>query len=80
MNHPAGFRYPSWYHVRTYGLFAVNPFGIKDFEPDVRLDGTVTLKKDESLSFHYRVLIHDDPLSFDELQSLFDEYKSVPKD
>lgn len=80
MNHPAGFRYPSWYHVRTYGLFAVNPFGIKDFEPDARLDGTVTLKKDESLSFHYRVLIHDDPLSFDELQSLFDEYKSVPKD
>ncbi|MBO7726199.1 MAG: PmoA family protein [Thermoguttaceae bacterium] len=80
MNHPAGFRYPSWYHVRTYGLFAVNPFGIKDFEPQARLDGSVVLKKDESLSFHYRVLIHDDPLSFDELQSLFDEYKNVSKD
>ena len=80
MNHPAGFRYPSWYHVRTYGLFAVNPFGIKEFEPEARLDGTVVLDKDDSLAFHYRVLIHDDPLSFDELQSLFDEYKSVPKD
>ena len=79
MNHPAGFRYPSWYHVRTYGLFAVNPFGIKEFEPESKLDGTVVLKKDESLSFYYRVLIHDNPLSYEELQTLFDEYKSVPK-
>lgn len=79
MNHPRGFRYPSWYHVRTYGLFAVNPFGIKDFEPESRLDGTVTLEKGDSLSFYYRVLIHDDPLSYEELESLFDAYKSVPK-
>ena len=79
LNHPNGFRYPSWSHVRTYGLFAVNPCGLKDFEPEARLDGTVTLNKGDSLSFYYRVLIHDDPLSYEELESLFDAYKGVPK-
>lgn len=80
MNHPSGFRYPSWYHVRTYGLFAVNPFGIMNFEPNARLDGSVTLEKGDSLSFRYRVLIHDASLTFEELQNLFNEYKAVTKD
>jgi hypothetical protein len=79
MNHPSGFRYPSWYHVRTYGLFAVNPFGIKDFEPGTQLDGTVVLEKGGTLSFCYRVLFHDTPLSFEELESLFNEYRNTPK-
>lgn len=26
-NHPSSFRYPTDWHVRTYGLFAANPFG-----------------------------------------------------
>ena len=32
MNHPSSFRYPTYWHVRTYGLFAANPFGVHDFE------------------------------------------------
>ena len=31
LNHPSSFRYPTHWHVRTYGLFAANPFGGKDF-------------------------------------------------
>ena len=31
INHPASFRYPTTWHVRTYGLFAANPFGWHDF-------------------------------------------------
>ena len=29
--HPSSFNYPNRWHVRTYGLFAANPFGEKDF-------------------------------------------------
>lgn len=79
MNHPTGFRYPSWYHVRTYGLFAVNPFGIRDFEPNARLDGSVTLTKGDKIVLCYRILIHDQKLSDQELDRLFDEYKAVKK-
>ena len=31
LNHPRSFRYPTTWHVRTYGLFAANPFGWHDF-------------------------------------------------
>ncbi len=31
LNHPTSFRFPTYWHVRTYGLFAANPFGLHDF-------------------------------------------------
>lgn len=31
-DHPSNPRHPTWWHVRDYGPFAVNPFGIHDFE------------------------------------------------
>ena len=34
LNHPSSFRFPCYWHVRTYGLFAANTFGEKDFTAD----------------------------------------------
>ena len=31
LNHPASFRFPTGWHVRTYGLFAANPFAQEEF-------------------------------------------------
>ena len=64
-DHPQNPRYPTWWHVRDYGLFAANPFGIHEFEPKTA-DGQKTpanagdmrLKQDESLVFQYRVILH----------------------
>lgn len=78
MNHPAGFRYPSWYHVRSYGLFAVNPFGIHDFEPDSGQSGAETLSKGEKRVFRYRLLIYDGRLSTDAMTRRFQEYSNTP--
>ncbi len=59
MCHPKSFRpLPRW-HVRTYGLFAANPFGEAEFPPsDVAKQGTFTLKKGESITLRYRILLH----------------------
>lgn len=68
--HPKSFRANGLWHVRTYGLFAHNPFGIKDFlgnrtktasgtaEPPHA--GGYELKPGETLHFYYRVIFHPD--------------------
>ena len=78
-NHPASFRYPTWWHVRTYGLFAANPFGIKDFEPSLKQDGTVVLKKGESLAFYYRVILHAGDAKSLDLGKLYKDYAATTK-
>jgi len=59
MDHPSNLRHPTWWHARDYGLLAANPFGIHDFEgkPDKAL-GNQTLKKGDSLTFRYLVVLH----------------------
>ena len=56
LNHPDSFRFPTTWHVRTYGLFAANPFGWKDFGRTER--GDYTLPAGESIRFAYRVILH----------------------
>lgn len=58
-DHPSSFRSPTYWHVRTYGLFAANPFGLHDFKKDEKLDGSYTIPAGESITFRYRVLIHE---------------------
>lgn len=31
-DHPSNPKHPTWWHVRDYGLFAANPFGVHNFE------------------------------------------------
>jgi hypothetical protein len=59
MDHPDNLRHPTTWHVRAYGLFAVNPFGLRDFTGDKSQDGSHTIKRGDNLTFRYRVLIHD---------------------
>jgi hypothetical protein len=40
-DHPDNPRHPTWWHVRDYGLFAANPFGIHDFEKKPAWPGRV---------------------------------------
>lgn len=57
LNHPSSFRYPTCWHVRTYGLFAANPFGLHDFSAG-KENGTATLARGKTITFRYRVLLH----------------------
>jgi hypothetical protein len=78
MQHPSGLRYPTWWHVRAYGLLAANPFGVQQFfaervkngwdrpgaEPPT---GDFTLEPGQEARFRYRVAIHSGAVDVPEL-------------
>jgi sugar phosphate isomerase/epimerase len=57
-DHPLNPKHPTWWHVRTYGLFAANPFGVHDFERKEKGVGEITIPAGESLTFKYRFYFH----------------------
>lgn len=71
---PDSFRHPTKWHVRTYGLFAANPFGQKDFPEGGPKQGEVTLKKGEKLRLHYRVLFYSGEKSPEQIGAIYKEY------
>lgn len=58
MNHPSSFRFPTFWHVRTYGLFAANPFGRKEFPDGDKQDGDYVLADGKSITLRYRLWWH----------------------
>lgn len=57
-NHPSSFRFPTYWHVRDYGLFAANPFGWHDFQGNDQVDGSHVIPAGERIVLRYRVLLH----------------------
>ena len=57
-DNPHNLRHPTTWMARGYGLFAVNPFGLREFFNNPKLDGSYTIASGGSLSLRYRVLIH----------------------
>lgn len=55
---PRSFRHPTYWHARGYGLFAANPFGIREFTKNAKNDGSWTVEQGKTVTFRYRVLIH----------------------
>jgi len=47
-NHPSSFRFPTHWHVRTYGLFAANPFMKEEH----------TIEAGDAITLRYRVYLH----------------------
>lgn len=74
LNHPTSLRYPTHWHVRTYGLFAANPFGLHDFEGGE--DGSLELKQGESFTLRYRVVLHRGDEKEGQIEQAFQEYAS----
>ena len=77
LNGPNSLGIVPWRHVRDYGLFSSNPFGQKDFEPqNPKANGSQTLNRGESMSFSFRVLIHDGSLTVEDLNKAYASYRS----
>jgi hypothetical protein len=57
-DHPGNPRHPTTWHVRDYGLFAANPFGLHDFEKKPPGTGDMTIAPGQSVTFRYRFYYH----------------------
>ena len=80
LNHPQSLRYPTHWHVRTYGLFTANPFGLSYFEKKPRGTGDLVLKKGESFSLFYRVLLHKGDEKEGGVKAAFEKYAEMKKE
>jgi hypothetical protein len=79
--HPSSYRAPGRWHVRTYGLFAHNPFGRKDF-PEVEgesREGGATLPAGETMLLAYRVILHRGRFGIEETVNSYKQYSRESK-
>lgn len=56
-DHPSSFHHPAYWHVRDYGLLAVNPFGANAFDKQAPA-APVVLPQGQSLRLRYRIVVH----------------------
>jgi hypothetical protein len=56
IDHPLNVNYPSYWHARGYGLFAVNPLGEKIFSNGAR-ELNYSIRPHRSVTFRYRIVI-----------------------
>jgi hypothetical protein len=73
-DHPKNPRHPTWWHVRDYGLFAANPFGVHDFEKKPKGEGDLIIPAGKSVTFRYRLILHEGDEKQSGLQKLYDDY------
>jgi len=77
-DHPTSFRHPTTWHVRDYGLFAANPFGLRDFTGDKTKDGSYRLEKGQSITFRYRVYFHRGTTEEAKVGAIYRAYAKPP--
>lgn len=69
-DHPQNDGYPTYWHIRNYGLFAPNNF---------YFTGSRTLEKGESVIYRYRIYFHDGDTEFARVNERFHDYINPPR-
>ena len=70
--HPSSFHHPSRWHVRDYGLLAVNPFGANAFDKALPVQNSV-LDPGQTMPLRYRVIVHP-AMSPAEIEALYQKF------
>lgn len=78
-DHPQNPVHPTYWHVRNYGLFAANPFGIHDFEKKAPGAGNMTIPGGKSVTFKYRFYMHEGDEKQGKVAERYQEYVSQAK-
>ncbi len=78
-NHPSNPVSPTPWHVRDYGLFAANPFGIHDFEKKEAGAGNLNIPAGKSVTFKYRFYVHEGDEKQAKVAARYQEYISQVK-
>ncbi len=75
MQHPTSFRAGSRWHARDYGLFAANPFCEAEMDKSqAKGAGAFTLKAKESVTFKYRIILHEGDAAAAKVAETYAEY------
>jgi hypothetical protein len=64
--------------VRTYGLFAANPFGVHDFIGGDKTSGVV-LKDGDQMRLNYRLVLHEGELDAEQAAADSKQYANDPR-
>jgi predicted alpha/beta hydrolase len=73
-DNPANPKHPTYWHSRSYGLFAANIFGEHDYYNDKTRNGSVTVEPGNSLRFRYRVVIHPGDYASEDIAGMYKKY------
>lgn len=73
IDHPSNVGYPTYWHARGYGLFAANTLGQEVFSDGENILN-FGLKKDQSVTFKYRLVVAGKDLSDSQINELADAY------
>ena len=82
LNHPASINYPTYWHVRDYGLFSANPLGQGDFQrqrprqyrKNKPIPLRLTLDPGETVHFRFLVIIYEGVKMEGQIEELFREF------
>jgi hypothetical protein len=76
---PGNLRYPTYWHVRDYGLMTANPFGISHFRAGSGERGDHVLQARGELRFRYRILMHLGDASIGHVRDKYHDYINPPR-
>lgn len=82
LNHPASINYPTYWHVRDYGLFSANPLGQGDFQrqrprqyrKNKVIPLRLTLESGETVHFRFLVIIYEGIRTKEQIEKRFTEF------
>jgi hypothetical protein len=82
LNHPASINYPTYWHVRDYGLFSANPLGQGDFQKgqpkEYRKNKVIplrlTLAPGETAHFRFLVIVYEGIRTQQQIEERFREF------
>jgi hypothetical protein len=76
-DHPKNPRHPTRWHARDYGLFAANPFCEGEMDKNQpKGAGDFTLKAGQSITFRYRIWVHEGSGDAAKIAARFTEFAS----
>ena len=76
---PGNLRHPQTWHARTYGLCAINPFGLRAFPAGKKANGDWTIEAGQSATMRYRIYLHTGDAKAADVDARWNDYAQPPK-
>ena len=82
LNHPASINYPTYWHVRSYGLLSANPLGQGDFQrqwpkkyrKNAPIPLRLTLQPRQTAHFRFLVIVYEGIRTKDQMEQRFKQF------